>query len=607
MRFLGRTVFDPGLSSIRRSVLAFGLILAVADVLAVELAVRDSMTGAPIRAQLDLAEPSDVRSITVDGGLRSLPALHGPGGVLRADGYHPQSLDVSDPSGRVTVLLDPIDTPEPFTRLIERTRHHPESAWLQGFVRREADAQPIAGAMVSIDGRQARSDAEGYFEIELASDEFDHPDRMELTVKADGHPLHRREGLIRSPGVQRILIALGAGLPSRSVQTIGALDRGGHARESESPMAEVTARPATPEGALLAPGLAPPSTIRVGFADAACTQSCCTASCTNTCILSLETYVRRGLDSEWIASWNAQSLRAGSVAYRSYGAWRVANPIRSNFDICSSACCQVNDAGTSSSTDAAVARTPGILLTRNGSDAASAEYSAENNSWDDPNDGLSCSNVDLSCGNGFAGSPSAGWPCLSDAVSINKGCFGHGRGMSQWGTQRWALQPKAWPWIVDHYFNDNGTGSGLRTAVMSSPLVLSNAIALPATLAPGATFQIQVNTGNLAGATHPHLLMGASLYRVGVGYIDDSAHDTAVVLAPGSALPTRDFLVPLSTASGSYDLLVSLYLDVDENGSISSQDLALALTRSNAAVLIQTAPGFDGFADGFEGNGRPVH
>ena len=56
-----------------------------------------------------------------------------------------------------------------------------------------------------------------------------------------------------------------------------------------------------------------------------------------------------------------------------------------------------------------------------------------------PNDGLSCTNVDLSCGNGYVGSPSAGWPCLSDSLSSNHGCFGHGRGMSQWGTQYQAL------------------------------------------------------------------------------------------------------------------------------------------------------------------------
>ncbi|MCB1568343.1 MAG: hypothetical protein KDI69_05940 [Xanthomonadales bacterium] len=537
--------------------------------------------------------------------LRVIPDLQGE--LIRAAGYQPQALHLDGSTSPTTVLLDPLVEPLPFARAAQRWRQHPDSVLLQGYVRRVSDGEAIAGAELRIDGHTARSGANGYFELELPAAAHAAQARVALDVSAAGYVHHRREGLVLVAGVQRLLVALGAGVGVRSVQSIGALDRGDRAVDEDALASATLPRTVTPESLLLAPAMPPPATIRVGFADAACTQSCCTNACTHTCTLSLETYVKRGLDSEWIASWNAQSLRAGSVAYRSYGAWRVANPIRTQFDICSSACCQVNDAGTSSSTDAAVARTPGILLTRNGSDAASAEYSAENNSWDDPNDGLSCSNVDLSCGNGFAGSPSAGWPCLSDAVSINRGCFGHGRGMSQWGTQRWALQPKAWPWIVDHYFNDSGTGGGLRTAVMSSPLLLADLAAQPAVLAPGSSFQILANASNAAGAAHSRLLIGASLYRAGVGYLDDSAHDAALALAPGTTAITRMFDVPPSSLDGSYDLLLSLYLDVDENGIISSEDLALAMARSNGAITIQTPPLFDGFADGFEGAPRPAH
>src|SRR5690606_30629553 len=113
--------------------------------------------------------------------------------------------------------------------------------------------------------------------------------------------------------------------------------------EDASQASSSEAQSSVVSAALLAAVLTPPATIRVGFADAACTVPCCTNACGNVCTLSLETYVRRGLDSEWIASWDSQSLRAGSIAYRSYGAWRVENPIRTQFDICSSACCQVND------------------------------------------------------------------------------------------------------------------------------------------------------------------------------------------------------------------------------------------------------------------------
>src|SRR5690606_34201255 len=155
-------------------------------------------------------------------------------------------------------------------------------------------------------------------------------------------------------------------------------------------------------------------------------------------------------DNEWIASWDAQSLRAGSIAYRSYGAARTQNPINGSFDICSSACCQVNNATTHANTDAAVSRTPGLMLTRSTGQIFAAEYSAENTGWGNPGVGLGCSNVDLRCGGGCVGSPSRDWPCLADSVAAGHGCFGHGRGLSQWGSQRWAVEPttpQTWRWI----------------------------------------------------------------------------------------------------------------------------------------------------------------
>src|SRR5690606_29434015 len=139
--------------------------------------------------------------------------------------------------------------------------------------------------------------------------------------------------------------------------------------------------------------------------------------CSNVCVFTLEEYVRLGITDEWIGSWNTHSLRAGTVAYRSYGAWHVDNPRTADYDICSSACCQVSDPTDSSAGgNTATSRTAGILLERNGS-VFRAEYSSENNAWDDPNDGLNCSNADLSCGDGSVGSPAANWPCLADTVA----------------------------------------------------------------------------------------------------------------------------------------------------------------------------------------------
>ncbi|MGD5980656.1 SpoIID/LytB domain-containing protein, partial [Xanthomonas citri pv. citri] len=57
-----------------------------------------------------------------------------------------------------------------------------------------------------------------------------------------------------------------------------------------------------------------PSSIRVG-------TSCSGRSCSGVSVYSLEDYVAKGLDEEWIPSWHAQSLAAGAVAYRTYGAY----------------------------------------------------------------------------------------------------------------------------------------------------------------------------------------------------------------------------------------------------------------------------------------------
>jgi hypothetical protein len=570
---------------------------------AIELAVRDAVTGAPLQARVE----HDGASYLADGRVRAY-AIALPARVhVEADAHRALDVTLADDGMATTILLDPLEEPAAYTRLARRAEAMPHARWLQGYARDAADGHALAGVRIEVEGRHTASDADGYFELELdpVDDDGTAGGRTVVHAHANGRADIERDGLARIAGVQRLLLAFGGDTPARGVVELGARDRrDGSVGAPDAAKAPVVRAPVPPIDAALAPALTPPATIRVGYADAACTQSCCTGACTHSCVLPLETYVRRGLDSEWIASWNTQSLRAGSVAYRSYGAWRVAHPINANFDICSSACCQVNDAGTAANTDAAIARTPGIVLTRNGSEAASAEYSAENNSWDDPGDGLACSNNDLSCGNGFAGSPANGWPCLADAVGTGHGCFGHGRGMSQWGTQRWAIDASArrWPWIVDHYYNDNananGAGTGQRTAVMTSPLSLSAVTVVPSTTPAGATVQLSATAHNAAGAAHAHLLVGASLHRSGGAYIDDPAGDAPSSLPPGDTAVARAFHIPAATPAGAYDVLLSLYLDVDENGAIGTGDMPLALVTATAAITIGGNDRI--FADGFE-------
>jgi hypothetical protein len=115
---------------------------------------------------------------------------------------------------------------------------------------------------------------------------------------------------------------------------------------------------------------------------------------------------------------------------------------------------------------------------------------------------------------------------------------------------------------------------------------LANLIVQPGSIAAGESVQLSAQAGNSAGAAHAHLLIGASLYRSGSGYVDDSDNDAALSMAPGSQAIARAFETPTALVSGSWDVLVSLYLDVDENGSISATDLPLALIRSNGALRV---------------------
>ena len=342
----------------------------------------------------------------------------------------------------------------------------------------------------------------------------------------------------------------------------------------------------------------PPPTIKVGFSS---TWGCCSKNgttcgntscgpCSQSQTFNLEDYVSQGWVAEWPGSWGVQSLRSGSVPYRAYGAYHVYTHDGHSdtfYDICSSCACQM----FSNSTGYTAKKTAGIMLQKSGS-LLHAEYSAHNNNLCPTGTCSGGGYTWTSCGDGFCGRPSA-WPCLSDSVEQGYSLAGHGGGMSQWGSYRWDVQGKLWPWIVNHYYNANGgidgTSSGERTAYMTSPLTISSASPAPTSIAAGQTFSISVTASNSAGLAHDQVIIGASLYSSASGYIDDPAHDAKVTLNVGANNVSRSFQVPAGTASGTYDLVVALWLDVDENNSISSNDLSMDSKTLTGAVTVSGA------------------
>lgn len=575
--------------------LGAGLVLLASTALGAEsIRIRDLDTGALVPARVLIgaepigagppAAPAQLR--IAPEGLLSTASLPDQAWLwIEAEGYAPLPVRYQAGAAGYSFWLRALAAPME-TEVTTTT-------WrLQGYVRDGQSLAPIGGVRLRVEpfGIETVSGADGRYELSAAP--------------IDGTRYARLYALFPGSDTAVLIDSTLPAAPGRVLRHVhrGEVERTRRHREFASPWELVWQdqqdRPAGP-GAVAAERSIhdPPASIRVGFGDANCTASCCTGSCTHVCVFDLETYVRRGITHEWIASWQAHALRAGTVAYRAYGAWRVANPIRPTFDICSSACCQVNAATIHSSGSAAVARTRGLLLERNGLRFA-AEYSAENNCL---LGSMSCSNSDLSCGDGYNGSPSLGWPCLADPVGAGQDCFGHGRGMSQWGTQRWALAPhlRRWPWIVNHYYNALGTGTQQRTAQMTRVLALESAAVNPGTVAAGGSFAIELLARNRAAENHEQVLIGASIRQGSGPYYSDPANDRRVTLLPGSQTTTRDFNVPVGIASGSYALYLALYLDIDESGQIGSEDLLQAtLTLPNA--LMVTAPSELLFANGFE-------
>ncbi|ROU08077.1 SpoIID/LytB domain-containing protein [Lysobacter enzymogenes] len=461
--------------------------------------VRDSVDGGALDANLSI-HPLDagaqVRALAADPAVRGARSAALAAGEyelrIGAAGHQRLSarvrIDAAQPLP-LTVWLPPTVSSDALDRLALKAAACARCAVFSGRVFDAASGKPLAGASVrSSQGGRTRSDRDGYFELPAqlpagAADTDALPATLDLTIESPGHRRRVFAGLPLLNDARALIVDLepGQGLARsdrRHVQqrarASADLQRPMPAADAAQARAEADAAaspldPARPATAARAQALAArsanvpvPASIRVG-------TQCSGRSCSAVSVYAFEDYVGRGLDEEWIASWNPQSLAAGAVAYRSYAAYYVAHPVNSRYDICASTSCQAFDGDSVSATVAAAAATRGVVLTRDGASAAFSEYSSENNAWDDPSDGLSCVNTDLSCGNGRNGSPRNGWPCLSDEVGRGRGCFGHGRGMSQWGTQRWAANNgRDWRWIANHYFNGNNAPGGQRNAYLAN-------------------------------------------------------------------------------------------------------------------------------------------
>ncbi|MBK6576308.1 MAG: carboxypeptidase regulatory-like domain-containing protein [Sandaracinaceae bacterium] len=195
-------------------------------------------------------------------------------------------------------------------------------------------------------------------------------------------------------------------------------------------------------------------TLNNGWAD----NSCNSAVTVET--LPLEEYVRGVVPREWLSSWHDESLRAGAIAARTFAVrWALRGGRWDCADVDDGTVTQVYSSLRTDRANAAVAATEGLVVTRDGA-VISTEFSAENSD------------------------PTA--TGVSDPTCTGTTLFGHGRGMCQWGTQRWATgvcanppcdfgafgaEPKDHLWMVEHYFPNSDVEEAYSEPVTPCALI----------------------------------------------------------------------------------------------------------------------------------------
>jgi hypothetical protein len=490
-----------GGSLLSASVLVCGASAASAPA-AIEVMVRDSwtglalpgarlrvgpvavLTGAPGRMSASLPGVTD-QGLDNTGRTRLALPVAASKLEVQAPGYAPLRVDLGPGATLpLTVWLDPERRPA-----VRALQPEADSMVLEGHVVDSATGRGLAGASIAVARVQTTSRADGSFALVVPAPapagEPALPFDSDLQVSAEGYKSYVQAGLLLVPGsAQHMILDLEPGQGERverAVQKVAdelrlagpepALVERDLAALAYPPGWEPPSAEALNGGeddvirGIYVPGVYAADGIRVGTG---CDHTNC-LSCPAVSAMSLETYVERGVDNEWLISWDnpqgsagRHAFRAGAVAYRSYGVHYINNPATAAYNISGTTCHQAYDSSSSTQSRHATRFTHSVVLSRDGITVFRSEYSSENNALQGA---PYCANADKSCGAGKCGSPSAGWPCLVDHPNCSaRPCSGHGRGMCQFGSSFWAINSaKDYLWILDHYYNDNFRPSQQRS------------------------------------------------------------------------------------------------------------------------------------------------
>jgi hypothetical protein len=280
------------------------------------------------------------------------------------------------------------------------------AGWVRGEVVAKATGKPVAGAAIALPdyGVRTSSHADGSFSFPQALTTELPYRRIRATVTASGFGRWTLQGAPIYPGDTLILhVEL---RPEDYTHSILAPGEGTAGPREQSPRSTYTYTCTGWKGQLL-----PPSTINVFITEDGVAKN-----------YDFTFYVTHVLPDEWIPSWDADSLGAGSIAVKTYAAYRALPKHAYSggvgcADIVDSSADQVFDpTWSTAATDQAVYATLGSMLKKDGALFLSQYY---------------------------AGAP-------DDPCAPVTGQFA-GR-MSQWGTQTCATQGVLWPDIVTTFY-----------------------------------------------------------------------------------------------------------------------------------------------------------
>ncbi|MBN8586346.1 MAG: T9SS type A sorting domain-containing protein [Ignavibacteria bacterium] len=481
------------------------------------------------------------------------------------------SFDIKANAINCSIFLDPLAVSTKLNTLRIKSLLKPDAALLLGYVVDENTGAPLGNTTIKDASLRVlgTTDADGYFELYFPAN-CDKRTLVTLNFEKTPYSTKIYKDFEITPNTDFIFtVRLKQGSDNFSLNTL----------PHDSRCSDCTPQTLFPDMAVT--GFVVPLNIRVG-------RNCTGTNCTTVEVYSLQTYLKYVLPAEIYACWGnlsggMNSLQACAVAARSYAVYYVYNPINSNYDICDNTYCQFMGSVTSTNTSSAIDNTFGYILT-NSSGVVRSEYSAENNN--------------KGCGNGYSGTGSS-WPCISDPVCTGFSPNGHGRGLCQWGTVRWATGrvistsspcgqgtahsygTKTWQQILAHYYNVSPQN---WQVTLGTTAVINTSSPVPVNSNPCA--QITINN-NVTSSGSASLMIGASIAPAGTtNWISDPAGDVKRNFTSGTANYSRTFNIPCNTAPGVYDILTALWYDKNNNNTIDGSDFVVSSKLTTGALTI---------------------